>query len=336
MVKSGLIGMIKFMPSEPSYDLVTANSLIIVGLLGTFVAILLGMLQRNPKALLAYSTISQMGLLAASFGIFMHQPSDWMLLAIVFYCLHHGFAKAALFLSVGTISLMAGSTWQRAAGISLILLPALAIMGLPFLSGGFAKTLLKSTWQDYALLSTLLSISAIGSTLLMLKLLYLARQTALTCDLPSVKHKKLAIPIVATLAIILALPFIFHDIPGKALPSWQNIMTLIWPISLGLLAWILLRKVNVKTNILDRFSQFGVHYKDLVQNQELSQNQSQNQSHTAQSFFTKITEYNDINIWPYKNRSVVRWQNKLLNWHIDQSIVMVGLAMMLAATLYWG
>lgn len=336
MVKSGLIGMIKFMPSEPSYDLVTANSLIIVGLLGTFVAILLGMLQRNPKALLAYSTISQMGLLAASFGIFMHQPSDWMLLAIVFYCLHHGFAKAALFLSVGTIPLMAGSTWQRAAGISFILLPALAIMGLPFLSGGFAKTLLKSTWQDYALLSTLLSISAIGSTLLMLKLLYLARQTALTCDLPNVKHKKLAIPIVATLAIMLALPFIFHDILGKALPSWQNIMTLIWPISLGLLAWILLRKVNVKTNILDRFSQVGVHYKDLVQNQELSQNQSQSQSQTAQSFFTKITEYNDINIWPYKNRAVVRWQNKLLNWHIDQSIVMVGLAMMLAATLYWG
>jgi formate hydrogenlyase subunit 3/multisubunit Na+/H+ antiporter MnhD subunit len=86
-------------------------------------------------------------------------------------------------LSVGTISLRGGFTLQRAAGIDFILLPALAIIGLPFLSGGFAKTRLKSAWQDYAMLSTLLSISAIGSTLL--KLLYLARQAALTGELPT-------------------------------------------------------------------------------------------------------------------------------------------------------
>jgi multicomponent Na+:H+ antiporter subunit D len=334
MVKSGLIGMIKFMPSEPSYDLVTANSLIIIGLTGTFVAILLGMMQRNPKALLAYSTVSQMGLLAASFGIFMHQPSDWMLLAIVFYCLHHGFAKAALFLSIGTIPLMAGSTLQRAAGIGLIILPALAIVGLPFLSGGFAKTLLKSTWQDYIMLSTMLSISAIGSTLLMLKLLYLARQIALTSELPSAKHKKLILPIGATLAVMLALPFIFHDIPGKTLPSWQNITALTWPIILGISTWILLRKVKLENDMFGRFSQFSDHCKDFFQAQRQEQNQGKSQA--TQSFFNKMTEHNYINIWSNKNRTVVTWHNKLMSWHINQSIIIVGLAMVLAATLYWG
>jgi multicomponent Na+:H+ antiporter subunit D len=334
MVKSGLIGMIKFMPSEPSYDLVTANSLIIIGLTGTFVAILLGMMQRNPKALLAYSTVSQMGLLAASFGIFMHQPSDWMLLAIVFYCLHHGFAKAALFLSIGTIPLMAGSTLQRAAGIGLIILPALAIVGLPFLSGGFAKTLLKSTWQDYIMLSTMLSISAIGSTLLMLKLLYLARQIALTSELPSAKHKKLILPIGATLAVMLALPFIFHDIPGKSLPSWQNITALTWPIILGISTWILLRKVKLENDMFGRFSQFSDHCKDFFQAQRQEQNQGKSQA--TQSFFNKMTEHNYINIWSNKNRTVVTWHNKLMSWHINQSIIIVGLAMVLAATLYWG
>jgi multicomponent Na+:H+ antiporter subunit D len=334
MVKSGLIGMIKFMPSEPSYDLVTANSLIVVGLTGTFVAILLGMMQRNPKALLAYSTVSQMGLLAASFGIFMHQPSDWMLLAIVFYCLHHGFAKAALFLSIGTIPLMAGSTLQRAAGIGLIILPALAIVGLPFLSGGFAKTLLKSTWQDYIMLSTMLSISAIGSTLLMLKLLYLARQIALTSELPSAKHKKLILPIGATLAVMLALPFIFHDIPGKSLPSWQNITALTWPIILGISTWILLRKVKLENDMFGRFSQFSDHCKDFFQAQRQEQNQGKSQA--TQSFFNKMTEHNYINIWSNKNRTVVTWHNKLMSWHINQSIIIVGLAMVLAATLYWG
>jgi multicomponent K+:H+ antiporter subunit A len=334
MVKSGLIGMIKFMPSEPSYDLVTANSLIVVGLTGTFVAILLGMMQRNPKALLAYSTVSQMGLLAASFGIFMHQPSDWMLLAIVFYCLHHGFAKAALFLSIGTIPLMAGSTLQRAAGIGLIILPALAIVGLPFLSGGFAKTLLKSTWQDYIMLSTMLSISAIGSTLLMLKLLYLARQIALTSELPSAKHKKLILPIGATLAVMLALPFIFHDIPGKSLPSWQNITALTWPIILGISTWILLRKVKLENDMFGRFSQFSDHCKDFFQDQRQEQNQGKSQA--TQSFFNKMTEHNYINIWSNKNRTVVTWHNKLMSWHINQSIIIVGLAMVLAATLYWG
>ncbi|MFT6345730.1 MAG: multicomponent Na+:H+ antiporter subunit D [Paraglaciecola sp.] len=297
-------------------------------------AILLGMMQRNPKALLAYSTVSQMGLLAASFGIFMHQPSDWMLLAIVFYCLHHGFAKAALFLSIGTIPLMAGSTLQRAAGIGLIILPALAIVGLPFLSGGFAKTLLKSTWQDYIMLSTMLSISAIGSTLLMLKLLYLARQIALTSELPSAKHKKLILPIGATLAVMLALPFIFHDIPGKSLPSWQNITALTWPIILGISTWILLRKVKLENDMFGRFSQFSDHCKDFFQAQRQEQNQGKSQA--TQSFFNKMTEHNYINIWSNKNRTVVTWHNKLMSWHINQSIIIVGLAMVLAATLYWG
>ena len=176
------------------------------------------------------------------------------------------------------------------------------------------------------------SISAIGSTLL--KLLYLARQTALTCELPTAKHKILTIPIGVTLALILALPFIFHDIPSKTLPSWQNIIALTWPISLGLLAWMLLRKVNVGNHILERFSQFSDYCKGFFQRQGKQQNKANSQ--TAASFFAKTTEYNYINICLNKNRTVVTWRNKLLSWHINQSIIIVGLAITLAATLYWG
>jgi hypothetical protein len=95
-----------------------------------------------------------------------------------------------------------------------------------------------------------------------------------------------------------------------------------------------LRKVKLENDMFGRLSQFSDHCKDFFQDQRHEQNQGKNQA--TQSFFIKMTEHNYINIWSNKNRTVVTWHNKLMSWHINQSIIIVGLAMVLAATLYWG
>ncbi|MFN4130767.1 MAG: proton-conducting transporter membrane subunit, partial [Paracoccaceae bacterium] len=64
IVKAGLIGMILFVPSGADWGVL----LIVLGLAGAFGAALWGLTQTNPKAILAYSTISQMGLLLALVG----------------------------------------------------------------------------------------------------------------------------------------------------------------------------------------------------------------------------------------------------------------------------
>ena len=67
-VKAGVIGLIRFLPFEtgvPGWGEVLAA----VGLLSAFYGVAIGITQTNPKTVLAYSSVSQMGLLAAVLGM---------------------------------------------------------------------------------------------------------------------------------------------------------------------------------------------------------------------------------------------------------------------------
>jgi formate hydrogenlyase subunit 3/multisubunit Na+/H+ antiporter MnhD subunit len=67
-VKAGLIGFIRFLPlgvAMPRWG----EALAVAGIFSAFYGVLVGITQQNPKTVLAYSSISQMGLLAAALGI---------------------------------------------------------------------------------------------------------------------------------------------------------------------------------------------------------------------------------------------------------------------------
>jgi len=183
MIKAGLLGWMRFLPlgAEPWPLLGTAA--LLLGLLAALAAVLIGLTQRQPKVLLAYSSISQMGLMTLGLGAALLHPSTWpaLALALAFYALHHGLAKGTLFLGVAVLAQARGTA--RRWALALQALPALALAGLPLSSGFWAKDGLKQAlaslpapWPEA--LAWLLPLAALGTTLLMLRLLWLQAQPA--------------------------------------------------------------------------------------------------------------------------------------------------------------
>jgi formate hydrogenlyase subunit 3/multisubunit Na+/H+ antiporter MnhD subunit len=181
MIKAGLLAWIRFLPGEMGLPFL-GGALIVAGLVAAFWGVIVGLAQDDPKVVLAYSSISQMGYMAAGLGVFLHGP-EWApvaVVAIIAYALHHGVAKAALFLSVGVGDRNPGGGLGRIQGAWVLVLsglPALALAGAPLTSGAFAKGGLKGAVEGlggvwYALLDPILIAGAFGTALLMLRFLF--------------------------------------------------------------------------------------------------------------------------------------------------------------------
>src|SRR5690606_38199141 len=117
---------------------------IVLGMLGAFGGALAGVMQRRPKSGLAYSSVSQLGLISIAFGIDLWSPEARRaaLTAITVYAFHHALAKGALFLGVGVVE-SAGSQSMRRLMLGGLVIPAASLAGLPLTSGIVAKTALK-------------------------------------------------------------------------------------------------------------------------------------------------------------------------------------------------
>lgn len=180
MIKAGLLGWLRLLPLGEVASTQWGNIFIVIGLTGAFYGVLVGLTQRNPKTVLAYSSISQMGVVSLAMGIGFLSPSHWPLIlsTILIYILHHGLAKGALFLSVGIAAQPTPHPIQRFLLLCGLLLPALALAGAPFTSGMLAKVMLKEQlyitplpWRDW--LQILLPLSSMATTLIMARFLYL-------------------------------------------------------------------------------------------------------------------------------------------------------------------
>jgi multicomponent Na+:H+ antiporter subunit D len=179
MIKAGLLGWIRFLPlgeaSLPTGGLALIGAGLGAAFLGTFV----GVVQRNPKTVLAYSSISQMGIIMTGLGIGALRPEAWLEIqtAVLIYATHHALSKGALFLGVGPAH-QAHTGLQVATARVGLLLPALALSGAPFTSGALAKVALKSNLHFLPeglgnLLAILLPLAAVGTTLKMARFLSL-------------------------------------------------------------------------------------------------------------------------------------------------------------------
>ncbi len=208
MVKAGLIGMLNFLPVGQISSLPLAYLLCGLGLMSVFLSAVFGVLQQNAKAVLAYSTISQMGLILTYLGTVFLVPfltstatsiptdisttlsatllttvststaqAHWAMLlpAILAFAVHHSITKAALFLSVGIPIIRHNRIYYPA--LLLLCLPVLSMAGVVFSSGMFAKALLKTATYNVSWLSLPLSLSSIGTALLMLRFVQLKFRT---------------------------------------------------------------------------------------------------------------------------------------------------------------
>lgn len=174
MVKVGILGWLRFLPTENDLS-PFAWILLVLALVGCFFPALAGLVQDDPKVILAYSTISQLGFLSVVLAAGLLHPgiSGATASAVVLYAVHHGLAKGALFLGVPVVK----KHGRGALGVITLLGMAgagLSLAGAPGTSGAFAKYDAKYAVEDVSLgpfgLAELLPLVATGSTLLLLRL----------------------------------------------------------------------------------------------------------------------------------------------------------------------
>ncbi len=172
MIKAGLVGALGVIGVG---DLSAyAGLLIPLGIGAALLGALAGISQTNAKTLLAYSSISQMGLMIVIVGLMLAAAEPAAALALLMlFMLNHGLAKGALFLAVGVSGQTQGTA--RWLVLALTALPALALIGLAPTAGYAAKEALEALAYDAAaarldLLPMALTMSSVATALLMLRL----------------------------------------------------------------------------------------------------------------------------------------------------------------------
>lgn len=169
-VKVGALAMLRLLPFGTGALDAWGAGCIVLGLATTFVAAVLGVLTTHPKAVLGYSSASQMGLLLTAAGAGLAGDAAAATGAVVAYSIHHGLAKASLFLGEDLVNASTG--WVRTAAAAALALPALALVGAPFMSGFVAKYALYDALYQVAgpagrYSRTLMPWAALGTAALM-------------------------------------------------------------------------------------------------------------------------------------------------------------------------
>jgi formate hydrogenlyase subunit 3/multisubunit Na+/H+ antiporter MnhD subunit len=141
MLKAGVLGWVRFIPfGQLSFETL-GMGLALLGTVGLFGAVIIGLAQKELKTVLAYSSVSQMGVICIAMGLGLQYPKIWEELqpAVVLYIFHHAFVKAGLFFVAGI------ALHQRLGAINTILgiLLGLALCGAPLSSGAVAKSGIK-------------------------------------------------------------------------------------------------------------------------------------------------------------------------------------------------
>ena len=143
MVKAGVFLLARFWPvlagTEPWFWLVTTAGLATL-LLGAYLA----MFQSDLKGLLAYSTVSHLGLITLLLGL----NSALAAVAAVFHIINHATFKASLFMAAGIVDHESGTrNIRRLSGLrhampitaTLALVASAAMAGVPLLNGFLSK-----------------------------------------------------------------------------------------------------------------------------------------------------------------------------------------------------
>ncbi len=155
MVKAGIFLLARFFPilsGTPEWSWLVGGAGLITLLLGAFLALF----QHDIKGLLAYSTISHLGLITLLFGFGTHMA----VVAAIFHIINHATFKASLFMVAGIIDHETGTRDMRKLNGLLRYMPhtavlamiaAAAMAGVPLLNGFLSKEM----FFDQALLAAI-------------------------------------------------------------------------------------------------------------------------------------------------------------------------------------
>ncbi|MEJ5262973.1 MAG: NADH-quinone oxidoreductase subunit L [Ignavibacterium sp.] len=215
--------------SAPQIMMVVA----IIGLLTAFFAATIGIVQNDIKKVLAYSTISQLGYMFLAMGVGAFSAG-------IFHVMTHAFFKALLFLGAGSVihAMHEEQDIQKYGGLKkympqtavTFLIAALAISGIPPLSGFFSKD--EILWYSFANGSFILWL--VGVITALMTAFYMFRLYFLTFEgkerfghdkHPHESPKVMTIPLIilAILSVIggfIGIPEIFSGEHGNQFHNW--------------------------------------------------------------------------------------------------------------------
>jgi NADH-ubiquinone oxidoreductase chain 5 len=171
-----------------------------VGAITTVFSSLIGLFQQDIKKVIAYSTMSQLGMMVIAIGLSSYTIA-------LFHLINHAFYKGLLFLCAGAVihAVADNQDFRKYGGLvsylpltySLMLTASLSLVAFPFMTGFYSKDfILESAYGQYKLSSIIVyfiaTIGAMFTTLYSVKVLYLTFLTNPNGSLVNYKHSKSA------------------------------------------------------------------------------------------------------------------------------------------------
>jgi len=202
------------------------NIIAIVGAFTALVAATIALVQNDIKKVLAYSTVSQLGLMFLALGLGAYQIA-------VFHVITHAFFKACLFLGSGSVihGLQGEQDMRRMGGLKkampitfwTMLIAALAISGIFPLAGFWSKDeILMTAFHENKVLWVIGSIASIMTAFYMFRLIYLTFFNSFRGTEEQKHHLHESPSLITFPLIILAILSFFGGIISLPGHSWLN------------------------------------------------------------------------------------------------------------------
>jgi NADH-ubiquinone oxidoreductase chain 5 len=265
-----------------------------IGATTTVFSSLIGLFQQDIKKVIAYSTMSQLGMMVIAIGLSSYNIA-------LFHLVNHAFYKALLFLGAGAVihSVADNQDFRKYGGLiqflpltySVMLIASLSLVAFPFMTGFYSKDfILESAYGQFYFSSTVVyfiaTIAAMFTTLYSVKVLYLTFLT--NPNGPLINYKKahegdifMSLPLIILAIFSIFFGYISKDIfiglgsgffsdnslfihPSHeimldtefAVPTLFKLLPLIFTITLSILS-IVLSEFLPKSLIHFKLSRFG-------------------------------------------------------------------------------
>jgi NADH-ubiquinone oxidoreductase chain 5 len=176
-------GVYLLMRSSPliEYSLTVLILCLWIGAFTTVFSSLIGLFQQDIKKVIAYSTMSQLGMMVIAIGLSSYNIA-------LFHLINHAFYKGLLFLGAGAVihAVSDNQDFRRYGGLikflpltyCVMLIASLSLVAFPFMTGFYSKDLiLESSYGQFFFSSIVIYyiaiIAAMFTTLYSVKVLYL-------------------------------------------------------------------------------------------------------------------------------------------------------------------
>jgi hypothetical protein len=194
-----------------------------LGAITTVFSSLVGLFQQDIKKVIAYSTMSQLGMMVIAIGLSSYNVA-------LFHLINHAFYKGLLFLGAGAVihAVADNQDFRKYGGLisflplsySVILIASLSLVAFPFMTGFYSKDfILESAYGQYCFsgitVYIIAVIGAIFTTLYSVKVLYLTFLTNPNGSIMYYKHAHESDIFISLPLVILAIFSIFFGFIAK-------------------------------------------------------------------------------------------------------------------------